>query len=72
MKYPNKYGEDRTPITQKEAEKGMQNLIDSIHKDMPECTEKSFWLTIEDEMWTTYADSVKQNCTGKLVKEFLV
>lgn len=72
MKYPNKYGEDRTPITQKEAEIGMQDLIDNIRKYMPQCTEKSFWLTLEDNMWTTYANSVKHNCKGKLIKEFFV
>lgn len=72
MKYPNKYGEDRTPISQKEVEKGMKGLIESIHKYMPNCGEKSFWLVLEDGMWNTYADSVKHNCKGKLIKEFLV
>jgi len=72
LKYPNKYGEDRTPITQKEAEKNTNNLIDSVRKETPECTEKSFWLVLEDEMWNIYADSVKNKCKGKLIKEFKI
>lgn len=72
MKYPNEYGEDRTPITQEDAEKGMNAFIEAIHEHMPEIKEKSFWLCLQNEMWCTYADSVKENCKGELIKEFKV
>ena len=71
-KYPSKYGEDREPKSQKSQEEGMEGLIRSIHESMSNCTEKSFWLVLENEMWNTYADSVKHNCKGKLIKEYLV
>lgn len=71
-KYPNKYGEDREPKTQESQEEGMRGLIKSIHESMPDCNEKSFWLVLENGLWNTYADSVKHNCKGELIKEFLV
>jgi len=71
-KYPIKYGEDREPKSQKSQEEGMERLIKSINESMPNCTEKSFWLVLENEMWNTYADSVKHNCKGELIKEYLV
>ena len=71
-KYPQRYGEDRTLETEAEAIKSSEEFIDVVRNLEDKVREKSYHLYLEDDMWTMFANSMKDAATGTHIKEFIV
>ena len=74
MKYPKKYGTDRTPKSLEEMEMDIKSFINTIREiniTAPSpITEKSFWIGLENDEWAVVANSVKEEFQGALIQEY--
>lgn len=67
-KYPFYYEDKKNLYTQKEAIIKMAKFIVVCREN--DVREKAFYLYLEDEYWKIYAESMKDNAKGELIKKF--